>query len=479
MNDAVLLQSPSLQQLLRGLGHEIRVRRAERGAWRGAFWGACAAVAILAAKGWLGDLALPGATLTLGLGALLGAAIGACRGIPPVIAAARLADRAFQLHDRLSTTLELSARADTGPLSRALHEDVAARVAQLQRRGIRVVPRGHASEAQRLVVPLLGALVLAFAPPLPSPEGWLQGLGADRARDERTSVSFLDRVKLLGSELLRRNPFASTADASQRSPDQARAPSESAEFKDRAMAKQRSDFSSFVKKGDERLRMLERTDRLPDLQSDFASSKYRMLLRRSQELSSGKGPGQISAAKLAQILREMERLGRKGGDWGDDVGEGLQALEEGQTDEAMEAMQNALGKIRESEDRQRAGRMLRGGRDINPDDPEGSRADSAGLNDLDRRGGYSSAKGGASKGAASARLRSSPYDTGVQGMRSGRMPSVETQMTSRPGALGMQLQYLAEISQYRKLMEDAIAREQVPRDYHNQIRDYFKSLQEQ
>ena len=52
-------------------------------------------------------------------------------------------------------------------------------------------------------------------------------------------------------------------------------------------------------------------------------------------------------------------------------------------------------------------------------------------------------------------------------------------MMSRPGALGAQLQYMGEIGQYRRQMEDAIAREQIPRDYHNQIRDYFKSLQEQ
>ena len=32
--------------------------------------------------------------------------------------------------------------------------------------------------------------------------------------------------------------------------------------------------------------------------------------------------------------------------------------------------------------------------------------------------------------------------------------------------------------QYRRAMEDAITREQVPRDYHDQIRDYFKSLQD-
>jgi hypothetical protein len=37
-----------------------------------------------------------------------------------------------------------------------------------------------------------------------------------------------------------------------------------------------------------------------------------------------------------------------------------------------------------------------------------------------------------------------------------------------PGVLG----------QYRKQMEEDIVREQVPRDYHGQVKDYFKALDE-
>ena len=33
-------------------------------------------------------------------------------------------------------------------------------------------------------------------------------------------------------------------------------------------------------------------------------------------------------------------------------------------------------------------------------------------------------------------------------------------------------------AQYRKMMEDSISREQVPRDYHAQIKDYFQALDE-
>ena len=39
----------------------------------------------------------------------------------------------------------------------------------------------------------------------------------------------------------------------------------SAIFKDTSLANQRPDFNSFLKKGDERLKMLEQMDRIPDL----------------------------------------------------------------------------------------------------------------------------------------------------------------------------------------------------------------------
>jgi len=40
--------------------------------------------------------------------------------------------------------------------------------------------------------------------------------------------------------------------------------------------------------------------------------------------------------------------------------------------------------------------------------------------------------------------------------------------------MASRLHYLGVIGQYRKLMEDAITREAVPRDYHSQIKDYFQ-----
>jgi hypothetical protein len=83
------------------------------------------------------------------------------------------------------------------------------------------------------------------------------------------------------------------------------------------------------------------------------------------------------------------------------------------------------------------------------------------------------------KGEASQRLRSTPYDVGVEGeSRQGRKEGYDTNLTGRGGAMASRLQYLGVIGQYRKQMEDAITREQVPRDFHDQIRSYFQSLDE-
>src|SRR5207302_3239207 len=112
----------------------------------------------------------------------------------------------------------------------------------------------------------------------------------------------------------------------------------SSPLNDGAGANQRPDFNSFLKKGDERLKMLEQVDRLPDLQSDFTASQYKMVYRKSKSLLSGLSPD-ISPRKLRELLDEMERLGRKGGNWSGDATEGMEALEGGQTDRALEAKQ--------------------------------------------------------------------------------------------------------------------------------------------
>jgi hypothetical protein len=163
----------------------------------------------------------------------------------------------------------------------------------------------------------------------------------------------------------------------------------------------------------------------------------------------------------------------------------MEALEQGQTDRAMEAMERALNKLRAMEEKGRDGKGLRGGRD---DERRGGRRGDGrqgggpgddgdfpeGEGSLPGRG-----KSGSPKGDPTQRLRTNPYDVGVEGeSRAGRKEGVDTNMVGRGGKVPSRLQYLGVLGQYRKQMEEDIAREQVPRDYHGQVKEYFKALDE-
>jgi hypothetical protein len=478
----------ALDRLVRRVMAQVRWRRIEHYALRGLFWASLPAIAVLALKGAFGPQALVGAAALLVAGPLVGAAWGALKRTSRADAA-RLADRAFGLEDRVATALEWAERPDRTPLVEALVADATARVENLAPRQIvrRIMPR----EVRFLPVPVLAALALTLSPALPLPSPRLPDFtpgSQDEDKEQRTGSGMLEeRGRPEARERLRPPAFEEREFQARSGASTASTAGDlSAVFKDTALTSQRPDFNSFLKRGDERLKLLEQVDRLPDLASDFTQSQYKMVFRKSKALTGGLRPDQISPQKLKELLEEMERLGRKGGNWTGDVSEGMEALEGGQTDRAMEAMQKALDKMRAQEDAQRSGKGLRGGRDN----------ERGGGASRDRRGGDGGAgegedfgegegllpgkgKSASPKGEASRRLSATPYDVGVEGeSRRGRKEGYDTNMTGRGGPMPSRLHYLGVIGQYRKLMEDAITREAVPRDYHAQIKDYFQALDE-
>jgi hypothetical protein len=477
----------TLDRLVRRVAAEVRRRRAEHDALRGAFWASLSAVGLLALKGPLGAWALPAAGGLVVAGALIGALHGALRRTPTGDVA-RLADRAWGLEDRVATALEWAERPDRTPLVAALVADATARVERLSPRAVvrRVIP----ADGRWLPLPLALAVVLALAPPVPLPSGGLPDFsvgGGDEPAEQRAGTPLMeDRARPLAKDRLK--PSASEErDFATRAGGAGGTMSGdlSAIFKDTALSNQRPDFQSFLKRGDDRLRLLEQADRLPDLQSDFTTSQYKMVFRKSKALSSGLRPDQISPQKLRELLEEMERLGRKGGTWGNDAAEGMEALEGGEPDRAMQAMQKALDKMRAQEEAQRSGKNLRGGRESSRGgagrDRRGGEGGGPEDQDFGEGEGLLPGKGRSAspKGEASQRLRASPYDVGVEGeTRRGRKDGYDTNMTGRGGPMASRLHYLGVIGQYRKMMEDAIAREAVPRDFHSQIKDYFQALDE-
>lgn len=480
----------TLERLVSRVSAQVRRRRIEHFALRGAFWSSALAVLLLALKAPLGGWALPLAGGVLAAGVLGGGLWGALKRTS-VADAARLADRAWGLEDRVATALDWVGRADRPALVDALIADTLQRVEQLPPRAAarRVIPR----DGRFVPIPLALAVVLALAPAIPMPSGRLPDFlssPAEEEQPEQRSGSMLtdEKSRTAPKDRLRQQAFEEKEFATRTGGTGAAMSGDlSAVFKDTALSNQRPDFQSFLKKGDERLKMLEQADRLPDLQSDFTSSQYKMLFRKSKALG-GLRPDQISPQKLKELLEEMERLGRKGGaTWQGDAAEGMEAMEGGQSDRAMEAMQRALDKMRAQDEASRSGKNLKGGRESSRSggsrDRRGGGGEGGGPEDQDfgEGEGLLPGKGRSSspKGEATQRLRGNPYDVGVEGeSRRGRKDGYDTNMTGRAGQMGSRLQYLGVIGQYRKMMEDSIARESVPRDFHDQIKDYFQALDE-
>jgi hypothetical protein len=485
-----MANSDTLERLVRRVASQVRRRRVEHYALRGAFWGSLAAVLLLIVKAPLAGWALPLASAAVVAGALGGVLWGGIKRTS-VADAARLADRAWGLEDRVATAVDWADRSGRTPLVDALIADTLHRVERLEPRAAarRVMPR----DGRFLPIPLALAVVLALTPPIPVPSGRLPDFssGAEEEQPEQRSGSMLtdERSRAATKDRLKPPSFDEKEFASRAGGAGAAMSGDlSAVFKDTALSAQRPDFQSFLKKGDDRLKLLEQADRLPDLQSDFTTSQYKMMFRKSKALGGGLRADQISPQKLRELLEEMERLGRKGGaPWQGDAAEGMEALEGGQSDRAMEAMQRALDKMRAQEESSRSGKGLKGGRESNRGganrDKRAGGGEGGGPDDQDFGEGEGLLPGkgrsGSPKGEATQRLRGNPYDVGVEGeSRRGRKEGYDTNMTGKAGQMGSRLQYLGVIGQYRKMMEDSIARESVPRDFHSQIKDYFQALDE-
>ncbi len=475
-----------LERLLSQVRWQIRRRRAEFYGLRGIFYGVILALVPLVLKEVLGP---PAPLMALGLLLLSGAAAAAFGFWLRLSSAdvARVADRAFGLRDRVATALEWGRRPDRSPLVELLVADAVARVQGLA--GRRAVLRRRPPELRLLPLPVILLVILALAPPIPLPTGRLPTFSsaeeAEVPEEREGNVLSDERPNATRREPLQRAELTERAFSLQQGGTGATQPGDlSAVFKDTALAAQRPDFQSFLKKGDERLRMLEQVDRLPDLKRDFTQSPYKMVFQKKRELSGGLRPDQVSPQKLRELLEEMDRLGRKGGNWGYETWEGLEALERGQTDRALEAMEKALSKMRALEERGRDGRALRGGRE---EDRRGSRSRDRGAGgddidaDLGEGQGLLPGKGRNPnpKGDPTGRLRASPYDAGVEGeSRTGRREGFDTNLVGKGASVPSRLQYLGVIGQYRKMMEEALAREQIPRDYQTQVKEYFESLEE-
>ena len=483
-----------LARLISEVARQIRVRRAEYYGVRGLFVGALAALPPLCLRELIGPLGLVLAGALVAAGAVAGILYGLCLRLPPR-ETARLADRGYDLKDRVATALEWSMRPDRTPVVDALIADAVSRVQRLDAR--RIIARRLPREARFVPVPLVAALLLAVTPPLPLPQGSLPKFSVSREDDEEKAAERAGELETSERAKGAKHDAVQRADVQERNltprmgaSGQSQPGDLSAIFKDTSLGSKAPDFNSFLKKGDERIRMLEQVDRLPDLQQDYTQRQTKVVFQRAKALRGGLDPSKVSPEKLRELLNEMERLGRKGGpnNWSGDVSEGMDALEGGQTDRAMEAMERALSKMRSMEDKGRDGKTLQGGRENDRrggqrgrDRGAGQQAGAGDEGDFPEGEGLLPGRGKSPnpKGDPTQRLRGTPFDVGVEGQaRPGRKDGLDTNMVGRGANMASRLQYLGVLGQYRKMMEESIAREQVPRDFQSQVKEYFQALDE-
>jgi hypothetical protein len=470
----------------------IRQRRALFYGVRGLVWGLCLAIVPVALRATLSFWALPAAGGLAAGGALAGMLYGLLLRVPPMDALG-LADRAFDLKDRLATAHDLMGRTERGALADAAIADAEGHARDIALG--RAVPWRWPREARILPAPVLVLAVLPYLPPVPMPDVSMpsftpgteeekkpEAVGPQQAIERPTpkKTERVERVELQDRDYqMRPNP---------ESREHAKGDLAAA-FKDTNVATKRPDFSSFLKQGDDRIRLLERVDSLPDLQRDFTQSQYKVMFRKSRSLLSGMDPRQMTPEKLRQLLDEMNRMGRRPGsgaggegDWGQEMMEGAEALDQGQMSKAMEAMERALQKMRAQEERDRGGKGLQSGRD---QDGDGRRGGSGrpGEDEPDFGEGQGSLPGKGTnpgwRGDPTTRLGQNPLDIGVEGeMRKGRRESYDTNMLGKGAHNPSRLPSMSVVTQYRKMMEEALAKEAIPLDYRSQVRDYFQALEE-
>lgn len=473
------------------IGRLVWRARWVRAAWRAAAalpWGLGAAALLLLVRDVLPPAA-PWAALAAALGpSAIAFLVGLAAPLPPR-AAALLADGRLGLRERLTTALDLVA--DDSPLAEAQRRDAARAAADVKPAA--AVPFTLPPRA-RWAAPLGAlALTLVLLPPVPIPRAALPREDAadqkkeEKAGEEKRPLLAKDQAAI-PKEIA---PLAKTPE--KREPRRALGARDpqgdlNAAFRDTQIAARRPDFNSFLKEGDERLKLLGQTDALPDLSSDFTQSPYQVMIRKLQQQLKGAQLRGLSWEDIQRLLQELGEAGRRAGDpgLGDEMGEEMARDEGTPADRAMSALARALGRLRDRQERAQGGKNLRPaapGRGGAPEDAgeegQGDEAPGEGTDDAARQGSLpGKGRSPQTRGALTPRLPGARPDSMLPGQaREGKKDAYDTNL-SGPGAPNRsQLPYLDVFSQYRKQMEEALNKEPIPFDYREQVKEYFQALE--
>ena len=478
----------TIRALVARLAWRVRWVRATSRAAVALPWGLAAAAALLLVRDVLPPAAPWAALVLAACPSLLLFVVGLLVPLPRRIVAL-LADGRLSLGERLTTALDLIG--DESDMARAQRQDAARAAAAAQPAA--AVPLALPIRA-RWALPL-GALALALAllPPLPIPRG--AASPEDAARPTQDGKAEEEKRPLLVKDQAARptevTPFPKAQERreSRRGLGARDAKGDlNAVFRDTQVASRRPDFHSFLKEGDERLKLLGQTESLPDLSTDVTQSTYQVMIRRLQQQLRGAQLRGLSWEDIQRLLQELGEMGRRSGDpnLADELGEDMAGSEGTPADRAMSALARALGRLRDRQERAQGGRDLRPaapGRGGQPgeggDEGLGEETPGEGGDEGSRQGTLpGKGRSPQTRGPMTPRLPGAKLGSMLPGQaRQGRKDAYDTNL-SGPGARNpSQLPYLDVFSQYRKQMEEALNKEPIPFDYREQVREYFQSLE--
>lgn len=472
-----------IRKTLRSLSGRLRLARGLTAGVRFLIVGLALALAPLLAKGLFPTAApLVAAGLAGGL-ALLGVLYGLLAPLPAAHAA-RLADQRLHLKERLTSAREhLSAAA--GPaggadIVRAQLAETAARLREVRAQD--AFPPRLPREAGWVAPVAALTLALFLLPPFPLRLPATGGESADREAkaDEEDQARERPLQQKLATPAAPDKLFPKTKEGEvQRGPLSSRAQTGdlAAVFQDTKMSQQQPDFGSFIKQGDERLKLLARPDSIPDLNRDFTQSPYQVMIRRMQEqVRSGRMQG-LSWDQIERLLSQMGQTAQRLGNSGlpDDLMSELQQEGGGSADKMLDALSRALNRLR---DRDEAGR----GKGQNLREAPGQQRGSGqqGQSEDDSTGGSLPGTGKSlqTKGDPTPRIGGEKEDSTLEGdPREGQMEAYDTNL-SGPGTQNpSRLPYMEVFSHYQKMMEEALSKEPIPFNYREQVKEYFRSLE--
>lgn len=474
---------------LRSLSRRLRLARALTASVRFLIVGLALALVPLLTKGLFpvaGPLVAAG--LAGGL-ALLGVLYGLLAPLPAAHAA-RLADQRLHLKERLTSAREhLSAAAgpaDAADIVRAQLAETAGRLREIRAQD--AFPPRLPREAGWMAPVTALALALFLLPPLPLrlPATGSESGDREAKADEEDQAREKPLEQKLATPAAPDKLFPKTKEREvQRGPLSSREQTGdlAAVFQDTKMSQQQPDFGSFIEQGDERLKLLARPESIPDLNRDFTQSPYQVMIRRMQEqVRSGRMQG-LSWEQIERLLSEMgqsaQRLGNSG--LSDDLMSELQQEGGGSTDKMLDALSRALNRLR---DRDEAGR----GKGQNLREAPGQQRGSGqqrgeggqGQSEDDSTGGSLPGTGKSlqTKGDPTPRIGGEKENSTLEGdPRQGQMEAYDTNL-SGPGTQNpSRLPYMDVFSQYQKMMEEALTKEPIPFNYREQVKGYFRSLE--